>query len=470
MILKVMKCILCTDIRGGIAKSGIIPWKIAEDLSFFRTATTYCKRPGKKNIVLMGRKTWESIGNPLPGRINVVLSKTKIENNDVITIPNLEELNNHTGHSVGSVYVIGGKRLYENFINNGLADEIYLTKIDHDYQCDLNVNLDLKHYDLEWEQSQQIIDQNTNQPVNIVFSSYTKKIPQPNTQELQYLDVMREIREKGHYRQTRNAKTFSLFGKHMVFDLQDNQFPLLTTKKMAIKSIFKELIFFLTGQTDSKILEQNKVMIWKGNTNQEFIDNMRLPYQEGDMGPMYGFQWRHFNAEYKGCQENYNNNGIDQLAEVVELLKKDKYSRRILMTTYNPEQAKQGVLYPCHGLTVQFGIEGEDLLCCHMYQRSGDWFLGVPFNIASYSFLVHILCMLTGLKPGKLYISMGDVHIYEQHLEVVDEQLKRAPYSFPKINFKKTINDLSEVGSLTTDDFEFIDYQHHDPIKASMIA
>jgi dihydrofolate reductase / thymidylate synthase len=466
-----MKCILCIDDNNGIAKNGVIPWNISEDLKYFNIITTYRDNPCKKNIVLMGRKTWESIGNPLPDRLNIVLSQTKINNKDIITISNLNELDKYIDKSICEVFIIGGKYIYEHFINNKLVDEIYLTKINKNFDCDLKVDIDLKYYELSYSNNYNVIEKNTNQEINIIFNNYKKKQQKINHEEMQYLNIMNKIKNEGHYRQTRNAFTFSLFGTHMYFDLTNNNFPLLTTKKMAIKSIFKELIFFLTGQTDSKILENDKVMIWKGNTSEDFIKNKcNLPYREGDMGPMYGFQWRHFNAKYEGCENNYENKGIDQLVEIVDLLKNDRYSRRIVMTTYNPEQVKEGVLYPCHGLTVQFGIENEDLLCCHMYQRSGDWFLGVPFNIASYSFLVHILCMLTGLKPGKLYISMGDVHIYEQHLDAVNEQLKRTPNNFPKINFKKTINDISEIKNLTTDDFEFIDYEHHPQIKAEMIA
>lgn len=466
-----MKCILCMDKHHGIAKMKKIPWHIKEDFLFFRNVTSYVSKPFKQNIVFMGRNTWESLDKPLNGRANIVLTKSKI--NDVITVNNIDDIQNYRTSNIENVFVIGGKSLYEHYINKKIASEVIITFLDHDFDCDLKLDLDLSGYELDWKEEKKVMDIISNKMINCTFSSYKKKEKEEkedNVEELQYLKIMEDIKNNGHYRKTRNANTYSLFGKHMEFDLSDNKFPLLTSKKMAIKSIFKELIFFLTGKTDSKLLEQEKVMIWKGNTSQNFIDDMKLPYKEGDMGPMYGFQWRYFNAEYNGCQKDYTDKGIDQLKEVIDLLKKDKFSRRILMTTYNPSQAKQGVLYPCHGLVVQFGIEGEDNLCCHMYQRSGDWFLGVPFNIASYAFLVHILCMLTDLKPGKLYMSMGDVHIYEQHLEAVNIQLQNKPYTFPKIEFTKKIKDISEINDLTVDDFKFIDYKHHDQIKAPMIA
>jgi thymidylate synthase len=284
---------------------------------------------------------------------------------------------------------------------------------------------------------------------------------------------MNKIIKQGHYRQTRNANTFSIFGCHMCFDLQNNILPLLTTKKMFTRGILEELLFFLRGETNSKILEEKKVNIWKSNTTREFLDNNNLShYTEGDMGPMYGFQWRHFNAEYNGCDKDYSGKGIDQLEEVVKDLQYNKYSRRILMTTYNPRQAKQGVLYPCHGIVVQFGIEDDNKLCCHMYQRSADYALGVPFNITSYAFLVHILCSILKTKncnyiAGKLYMSFGDVHLYENHVEAAKMQLERTPFLFPELRIKKEILNFQDIKS---DDFEIINYKSHDKLNFEMVA
>ena len=202
-----------------------------------------------------------------------------------------------------------------------------------------------------------------------VESEPVESEPVENLEEQHYLNLMNNIITKGHNRQTRNSKTWSLFGNHMEFDLTDGKFPLLTTKKMFLRGIFEELKFFLLGKTDTKVLEEKGVNIWKGNTCKEFIDSLKLPYCEGDMGPMYGFQLRHFGAEYDGCKYDYTNKGFDQFKLVLDTLKKDKYSRRIMMTTYNPAQVHLGVLPPCHGITVQFGVEGENNLCCHMYQR-----------------------------------------------------------------------------------------------------
>jgi thymidylate synthase len=294
--------------------------------------------------------------------------------------------------------------------------------------------------------------------------------------EQQYLFILKEILEKGHYRKTRNGNTFSLFGKHMEFDLKNNMFPLLTTKKMFLRGIFEELIFFLKGQTNTKLLEEKCVNIWKGNTSRDFLDTMGFyKYNEGDMGPMYFYQIYHFNAKYEGCLTDYNNKGLNQFNDVIHLLKTDRYSRRIFMTTYNPLQAKEGVLYPCHGIVIQFAVEGENELCCHMYQRSADFFHGICYNITSYSLLVILLVQFLNdtstddfkFVPGKLCISIGDCHIYESHINAVKEQLSREPYPFPKIKFNEPIIDLTKIFFSS---IELIDYICHPSIKVDMVA
>ena len=181
---------------------------------------------------------------------------------------------------------------------------------------------------------------------------------------------------------TRNAKTYSIFDNSITFDMKDG-FPLLTTKRMFWKGIVEELLFFIRGDTNSKHLEDKGVRIWQGNTTQEFIDNIGLPYQEGDMGPMYGFMWRHFGADYTGCNTDYTNQGFDQLSKIVEEIKTNPHSRRILMSDFDPSRAHQGVLYPCHSLVLQFYVRDGKFLDVKMYQRSVDSFLGEPFNIAS---------------------------------------------------------------------------------------
>lgn len=301
-----------------------------------------------------------------------------------------------------------------------------------------------------------------------------------------YLSIMKTIIDDGELRQTRNAKTYSMFGGQMVFDLKNGVFPLMTTKKIPFRLIFEELLFFMRGQTDNSILVNKNVGIWTANTSREFIDNMSLkyehgelkgqPYLENDMGPMYGIQMRSYGCGYKGKNHNHIGEGFDQLAEVIRLIKTDPTSRRILMTMINPIDATKSVLHCCHGSVIQFYVEKQKYLCCHMYQRSSDMFLGSPFNQASYSLMVYILCELinnsddytgTKLEPGKLIISLGDIHVYEEHLDAVKTQLSREPFDYPRLSFKRPIKSLDDI---KWDDILLENYKSHDIIKAPMIA
>lgn len=478
-----INCILAIDNTFGIgilSNKSYIPWKIKEDMDFFKHTTSNVVDKTKMNAVIMGRNTWDSIPNkfkPLTDRFNVVITNKILENINTFNDP-INAINYlNTRNDIESIYIIGGVSLYEQFINSDMLKYLYLTRIDKNYNTNIKVNMNLSNYIKIKEYKQNVIDTNTMEEVSMTVEQYENV--NGNDEEMQYLNIMKDIIENGQLKKTRNANTYSLFGKNMTFNLENKTFPLLTTKKVFVKGIFEELLFFLTGKTDTKILENKGVNIWKGNTSEEFLNSLKLNYNVGDMGPMYGFQLLHFNASYTGCDSDYMNKGVNQLEHVLHLLKTDRFSRRILMTTYNPCQAHEGVLYPCHGIVIQFGIEKNNKLCCHMYQRSADWFLGEPFNIASYAFLVYLICELVNndktytdvkLEPGKLIMSFGDVHVYESHLEVVKQQLERQPYKFPKINLKKELTSLEDLETLSYDDIEIIGYKHHPILKASMIA
>lgn len=305
---------------------------------------------------------------------------------------------------------------------------------------------------------------------NIHYKFFIEIEEKYNHSELNYLNLIKDIIYNGDYRETRNGFTYSLFGKSLEFDISKS-FPLLTTKKVFFRGIIEELIFFLKGQTDSKILEAKGVNIWKPNTTPEFIKSRNLPYREGDMGPMYGFNWLHFGARYETCDSDYTNKGFNQFDSVLKLLKNDPMSRRILMTTYNPLVAEEGVLYPCHGIVVQFYVnEKENIkyVSCNMYQRSADIACGVPYNIASYAALVYAICKYLGddYVPDKLVMNFGDVHLYEEHIKEALIQIQRDPLEFPKLE----INEFNDFKNLKFEDFKLIDYKSHDPIKYIMKA
>ena len=280
-----------------------------------------------------------------------------------------------------------------------------------------------------------------------------------------YLSLLKKLIDEGTEREDRTGVgTLSLFGEQLKFNLE-NEFPLLTTKKVFTKAIIHELLFFIRGDTDSKILEKENVNIWKWNTTREFLDNTNLEsYEVGDMGPMYGFNWRHFNAEYKGCNHDYTNQGLDQLQNLISEIKSNPNSRRLLMTTFNPSVLKDSCLMPCHGISVQF-YDDNGYLSCLMNQRSADAFLGLPFNITSYALLTYIIADICNLKPKELILSLGDTHIYKTHIEQTKTQIERKPYEFPKLKINRK---LSSINDLNYDDFEIINYQCHSILKASM--
>lgn len=286
--------------------------------------------------------------------------------------------------------------------------------------------------------------------------------------EEQYILLIKKIIDLGEIRQTRNSITKSIFGEKLEFNIADS-IPFITTKKLAWKTVIKELLWFLSGSTDNQILLDQNVGIWNGNASREYMDSIGINDREvNDLGPIYGHQWRHFNAKYENNKTDYTNQGIDQIQNVLNLLKNDPMSRRIILSAWNPCQISQMNLPPCH-ILAQFYVSSNQELSCMLYQRSADVGLGLPFNIASYAVLTYILAKLSNLKPKKLIITIGDAHIYETHEEILKEQITRTLFNFPilKINSDKkyiSINDFN------IDDFLLENYQYHETLKMPMIA
>lgn len=279
--------------------------------------------------------------------------------------------------------------------------------------------------------------------------------------ELGYLQLLKKVIEEGEERKTRNSTTRSIFGETLEFDIT-NEFPLLTTKRVFWRGVVEELLWFLRGDTNSKLLEEKGVNIWKGNSSREFLDSLNLHnYEEGDCGPVYGYQWRNFGGSY--IQKEIN--GIDQLNNIIDELKNNPTSRRMFMSAWNPMMEKQMVLPPCH-VSYQFYVRDGKYLDCQMYQRSADLFLGLPFNIASTALLTSILAKHTGYISGKIRICIGDCHIYHEHFNAVEEQLSRIHKQMPMLNIK----DFEKIEDLVYEDFELINYNPHNTIKAPMIA
>jgi thymidylate synthase len=291
--------------------------------------------------------------------------------------------------------------------------------------------------------------------------------------EYQYLYLIHKILNTGTMEEGRNGNTKSVFGNSMRFSLAEGVIPFLTTKRVAWKTCFKELMWFIRGRTDNAELQNDGVHIWDGNTTREFLDSRGLNhYREGLIGPGYGFQWRHFNAQYDPATGDIKENtwnGIDQLQQIIDALKDpaQQTSRRLIMTAWNPVQLDTMALPPCHILS-QFNVREGKYLSCSLYQRSGDVGLGVPFNIASYSFLTHILAKHCGLIADEFVYYLGNTHIYDDHFEPLRIQLEREPYPFPKIEVNKKHESINDY---TLDDIVFLEeYKSHPPIKMDMRA
>lgn len=468
-----------------------IPWNITDDMKRFKLISLQSNDDTKINAIIMGRITADTFKNPLINRLNVVITSHndyRVKEGFVSYRTLNDALKNlKSKESINRVFVIGGKKIIKCAINSKYFRGIYMTVIHDNYKCDVKIDDNIldkirSHMSILTCDTVKSFCKTKN---NDVYLDYIEGRYQ-NREELAYLDLLEKILNYGDIRQTRNAKTFSLFGEKLEFDM-DKGFPLLTTKKMFTRGILEELLFFMRGQTNTKILEDKKVMIWHENTTEDFIKTYQKNLEQYDMGPMYGYQWRYFNAPYKGCHESYHGSGFDQLKDVIAKLVTDPYSRRILMTAYNPVQCEEGVLYPCHGISIQFYVENDSRISLQMYQRSVDVFLGLPFNIASYAAMLHIIVNLVNndkcrrhikdYTPGRLIMIFGDAHIYSDdekgdHIDKVKEQLRRRDktYPFPRFELKKQLKSLDDINSMEVSDMIITDYICNSSISAKMVA
>ncbi|KAF9433483.1 Thymidylate synthase [Entomortierella beljakovae] len=294
-------------------------------------------------------------------------------------------------------------------------------------------------------------------------------------EEYQYLNMIRYIMEHGEFRADRTGTgTSSIFAPPaMRFSLENDIFPLLTTKRVFFRAVVEELLWFVKGDTNGLHLSEKGIKIWDGNGSREYLDKIGLSHRKvGDLGPVYGFQWRHFGAEYKDCDTDYTGQGVDQLAEVIWKIKNTPTDRRIIMSAWNPADLGKMALPPCH-MFCQFYVstptesQPRAKLSCQLYQRSCDMGLGVPFNIASYALLTKMIAYVTDLDCGEFIHTMGDAHIYLDHTEALKVQIEREPKSFPKLIIRSFQGEEVENGSVepkkerviqTIDDFVLDDF------------
>jgi len=490
--------VVAATTRGGVGLNGALPWRLSKDMAYFKKVTTETRDAEALNAVVMGRKTWESIPDkfrPLPGRLNIVLSRSGAlaeandENNGAgaATLPegvlvrkSIEDALSAIASSdkkVEKTFVIGGAQIYEEALKSDKCEAVHLTEVEGEFECDAFIpKVDASKFKL-YGQSRPIMEKD----IRYQFLTYVAADAEtgkfrPKAAELlppgcdvkheeyQYLEMIREIIDQGAVKGDRTGTgTISTFGNQMRFDLR-RSFPLLTTKRVFWRGVAEELLWFVAGETNANKLADKNIHIWDGNGSREYLDSIGLTEREvGDLGPVYGFQWRHFGAEYTNMHADYSGKGVDQLAEVIHKIKNNPTDRRILLTAWNPAALKEMALPPCHMFCQFYVANGE--LSCQMYQRSCDMGLGVPFNIASYSLLTCMIAQVCDLKPGDFVHVCGDTHVYSNHVEPLEKQLLCEPRPFPILKINP---DKKDIDSFVFEDFEIVGYDPHPKIEMKM--
>uniref|UniRef100_A0A803LDN7 Bifunctional dihydrofolate reductase-thymidylate synthase n=1 Tax=Chenopodium quinoa TaxID=63459 RepID=A0A803LDN7_CHEQI len=445
----------------GIGKDGKLPWKLPSDLKFFKDITLQTSNAEKKNAIIMGRKTWESIprkNRPLPGRLNVVLTHSRDYDvgslEDVVTCGSINSALELLGMRpydllIERVFVIGGGQILREALNAPACDAIHITEIETDIECDTFMPP---------------VDNSLFQPWYSSFPSVENNI---RHSFVTYVRVRRTATDIGTQINTTKAlsskskvQDFS-FLPQMVFDRHQEHLYLKLVQEILSSGNLKD---DRTGTgTLSKfgcqVLQEKGIHIWDGNASRIYLDSIGLPdREEGDLGPVYGFQWR-----YTSMHADYTGQGFDQLLDVIHKIKNKPDDRRIILSAWNPSDLKLMALPPCHMFSQFYVANGE--LSCQMYQRSADMGLGVPFNIASYALLTCMIAHVCDLIPGDFIHVIGDTHVYRNHIEPLQEQLQNLPKPFPvlKINTQK-----KNIDSFVATDFELVGYDPHQKIEMKM--
>lgn len=470
-----LSIIACVDMVGGIGRKGQMPWKCPEDMKWFVAKT----RPTEttSTIVIMGRKTFDSIKKPLPDRINIVVSSNEsLTNLGVIFVKSFDAAINlakrmhddsqETERPIVDTFVIGGSSLYEASLKSIYLHKIFLgvisfkisSPIRPNFRCDTfmfgdmeNTQQILLKFFTEFQQITErhgdaavsYVNKNGEQVTTQAVLTHHEFMRRDNVSEMKYLALLSKIMRTGTMQPNRtNISTMSLFSKKLKFALTipgvvgKKVLPLLTTKRVPYITVCNELIWFIRGESNTKFLKEKGVKIWDGNTSRQYLDSKGLAnYEEGETGPIYGVQWRHWKTD---------TGEVDQLVDLIYNIINDPYSRRHILTAWNVADIDKMCLPPCHMTSIWKVEPSEDsskpkYLSCHVLMRSADMFLGVPFNIASYATLTHLIAEICGLTAKTLAVDMVDCHIYENHLDQCKEQLSRDPICFPTLDFSENM-------------------------------
>jgi thymidylate synthase/dihydrofolate reductase len=434
----------------GLSRGGNLPWRDTPagrlDMKHFVRETAEC-------VVVMGRKTFATCG-PLKSRANVVVSRSLTTGPGVTPVPKpwdgrggltparfkTDDTDTTTLHLASSfdlavefatslgrrVWVIGGAEIYAAASAHPRFGRAVVSHIPGVYLCDV-------HYpvDAHVRAGEHMV---THEETGLVITQWHS-----NREELAYLRLVEELLRADIGPDRTGAGTHAVFGRTLRFNLAGGVLPMLTTKRVSFATVARELLWFLRGSTDTSYLVEHGVGIWAGNSSAEYLKSVGLDYPAGTVGPVYGYQWRNWN----GCWADGNSSGgrgIDQLAGVIEEIKTNPHSRRLLVTAWNPEQNDGMALPPCH-YSFQFNVKrtanGPFSLDILVNMRSADIALGVPYNIVSYALLCHIVAKICGLAAGELVLNMGNCHLYTSHAAAAREQVGRSPMAFPRVGFSE---------------------------------
>ncbi len=460
--------VACQRKDWGIGFGGKIPWRAPTDMSHFKRITSETKNPDLCNAIVMGSTTCDNIGKTFPNRLNYVVTRNtgllSFSDKNLFYRSSLYDAfkDSMENSSVEQIFVIGGANVYSQVLTTWqhLIDTIYLTLVDTEHPCDQFVSKDLVEKNHTIVSSREHTERDG---TKLTFLELRAK----NVGENEYMNLVRRVLNRGIVRHNRTGTdAISVFGEKIEIDIS-NRIPFITTKRFAWRTMLRELLWFISGDTNNKTLQAKNVHIWDGNSSREFLDSRGLTgREEGDIGPCYGFQWRHFGAEYTDCHADYTNSGVDQLQQVINLIKNDPDSRRIVMSAWNPVAQPLMALPPCH-ILAQWYVRDGKFLDCQLYQRSADIAVGIPFNIASYSVLTYMIAHICDLQPGKFIQVLGDAHIYTNHVDPLKEQMDRIPYTFPRLRFSRKVSNIEDF---TEQDFIIDHYKHHPSIKMGMIV
>lgn len=498
-----LRAIYARGLDGEFGIDGQMPWERSSGGSLLHQDMAIFKRLTIGRTVIMGRRTFESLGrSPLAGRINIVITSEQWQETDVLrratslsgalalvstdvlgrTLALLD--NNNLSAPLPVVWVIGGVRLIMEAIKSPICTDVVRTVVMTTFPgCDVHMDLLeeaqlLSSHSFGLQQCSRVF--NTSSSISYQVQHYHKRFSVPASvvdltpvhehPEYQYMNLVRDVIENGVHKMDRtNVGTRSLFGKMLRYDLSqngENVMPLLTTKRVYFKGVVEELLWFLSGSTDTQELSDRGVKIWDDNTSRETLDRMGLvDYEVGELGPGYGHQWRRWGAPYRGREGVYEvGEGVDQIAKIVHQLKTEPHSRRIVLTAWNVSEIQRMALPPCHCFC-QFYVTENKGLSCMVTMRSCDLGLGYPFNVASYALLTMMLAHVADLPVYELVMSLGDAHIYSNHVDALTEQLTRRPRALPKLRITRRVQSMDEF---KVEDFELSGYNPHPKITMPM--